>query len=483
MAHKLILFILVAAIQFSVNAQISFYKVYGDNGVDNGQGVVQLPDSSYAITGSTSSLFDGASNALLMVVDSAGSLKWSRSYGGDNSDWGRRIFHKPGVGFWIAGYSNSFSALADFDFYLFHTDESGNLLWEYTYGTSDWEKLNDAIMLPDNSFLLVGETVGLLSQEEDGYMVRVAADGSELWSQRIGYAGIDRLSAALQLNGSTLAVAGRIQESTDGEFAALLRTYDLDGNLIFEDTYGSQGQAEIFTLTTYDNMVYAAGYTIRTNETDKKMWLLKLWPNLTVQNEAVENTQGDLCITSLAIRDFDNLYFTGWTTSAAMNPFEGGADVFFYRYHTNLYWNGISASFSGVGPDEANQLIISHDGSPVLVGKMSDATFSSGGSNITLIKLKPNNELPGAPEPTGILAVTETDEANDWLIYPNPTMDLLYFNQDDDNYSVIIRDVHGRIQIETRLNGSISLANLAQGVYWVEIFRGDQRKVFRVIRQ
>jgi hypothetical protein len=483
MAHKLILLFLLASIQFTVGAQISFYKVYGGNGVDNGQGVVQLPDSSYAITGSTSSLFDGASNVLLMLVDSTGNFKWSRSYGGDNSDWGRRIFHKPGEGFWIAGYSNSFSTLADFDFYLLHTDETGNLIWEFTYGTSDWEKLNDAIMLPDNSFLLVGETIGLLSQEEDGYMVRVGADGTELWSRRIGNAGIDRLSAAFQLNANTLAVAGRKQESLHGEFNALLQTYNLDGDLLVDNTYGSQGQAEIFSLTTFDNMVYGGGYTIRTNETDKKKWLLKLWPDLTVQNEAVEPVVGDLAITSLAIRDFDNLYFTGWTTSPALNPFEGGTDVFFYRYHTNLYWNGIAASFSGVGPDEANQLIVSHDGSPVLVGKMSDATFTEGGGNVTLIKLSPSNELPGAPQPTGILSLTETEATKDWLVYPNPTMDVLYFNQSEEGYSIVLRDLQGRIKLESAVQGPISLANFAQGVYWLEVHKGEFRKLFRIVKQ
>jgi hypothetical protein len=39
MAYKLILLFLLASIQFKVGAQISFYKVYGGNGVDNGQGL------------------------------------------------------------------------------------------------------------------------------------------------------------------------------------------------------------------------------------------------------------------------------------------------------------------------------------------------------------------------------------------------------------------------------------------------------------
>ena len=71
---------LFSAITFLLNIQaqsIAFYKSYGGNGYDYGQGVTQLPDSSYAVTGSSSSFFDGPSQAFLLRVDSLGNFLWS----------------------------------------------------------------------------------------------------------------------------------------------------------------------------------------------------------------------------------------------------------------------------------------------------------------------------------------------------------------------------------------------------------------------
>ena len=50
--------------------QISFYKLFTNNGYDFGQGVVQLEDSSYLITGSSSSFLEAPSQAFIMKIDS-----------------------------------------------------------------------------------------------------------------------------------------------------------------------------------------------------------------------------------------------------------------------------------------------------------------------------------------------------------------------------------------------------------------------------
>ncbi|MFM7662441.1 MAG: hypothetical protein ACKO6A_07230, partial [Bacteroidota bacterium] len=142
---------------FNGFSQISFYKLYSGTGYDRGEGVVQLADSSYTITGSSSS-WSGNSDAFLLHLDSLGNYKWSRNYGGNESDIGRRVLFDPSLGYFIAGFSNSFSGNGNFDAYLIRTDDNGNTLWEKTYGTENWEKINDAIITKDSAILMVGET-------------------------------------------------------------------------------------------------------------------------------------------------------------------------------------------------------------------------------------------------------------------------------------------------------------------------------------
>ena len=81
MANKLRIIILFLIFAHSVNAQISFFKTYGENGFDFGHGIIQLADSSYVITGSSSSFQDAPSRAFMLKVDSMGQYIWSRSFG------------------------------------------------------------------------------------------------------------------------------------------------------------------------------------------------------------------------------------------------------------------------------------------------------------------------------------------------------------------------------------------------------------------
>jgi hypothetical protein len=53
------IFLFFFLIPFMVSSQTEFYKIYTNNGYDFGQGIVQLEDSSYVITGSSSSFVEG----------------------------------------------------------------------------------------------------------------------------------------------------------------------------------------------------------------------------------------------------------------------------------------------------------------------------------------------------------------------------------------------------------------------------------------
>ena len=141
---------------YSVYGQINFFNLYTDNGDDFGEGIVQLEDSSFVITGSSSSFGWGSTDAFLLKIDSLGNYLWSKNYGGPESDGGRRVMYNPGDGFYVAGTTNSYGNGA-YDFYLFKTDLSGNLIWERTYGGSGWERMNDAVLTNDGGIIMVGE--------------------------------------------------------------------------------------------------------------------------------------------------------------------------------------------------------------------------------------------------------------------------------------------------------------------------------------
>jgi hypothetical protein len=183
MRYLIVVFSLI--VSFNSFEQISFYKLFTDNGYDFGQGVVQLEDSSYVLTGSSSSFYTESSQVFLLKIDSLGNKIWSTNYGGTGSDWGRRVLYKKNVGFFIAGYTNSIGE-GGFDYYLIKTDESGNFEWEKSYGSYGWEKVHDAALTRDTGVVMVGETSSNLSDNQDVYIVRTNQIGDTLWTKTMG---------------------------------------------------------------------------------------------------------------------------------------------------------------------------------------------------------------------------------------------------------------------------------------------------------
>ena len=83
-------FVFMTVVGFSQPA--SFYKVFSGNGYDEAQGLTQLVDSSYLITGSSSSFENAPNQAFLMNLDKQGNYLWSKSYGGSEFEEGKTRF-------------------------------------------------------------------------------------------------------------------------------------------------------------------------------------------------------------------------------------------------------------------------------------------------------------------------------------------------------------------------------------------------------
>lgn len=228
--------LLISSLAFS-QGQKSFYKTYSGGPFDKGEGIVQLPDSAYAITGMSSSFVEGKSQAFITKLDSLGNRIWSRSYGGANSDRGRRIFYEQGVGFWVAGFSNSTSS-GDFDYYLFHTNEDGNLIWEKRFENTGWDRLWDAIRLDDGSFLLAGQAQAN-NGSSNGYLLKTDANGEVLWTHFIDSPEDDIIYTIENFTDTTFLIAGQQMSSDTGLPSAFIRCMDFDGQTVWETFYNN----------------------------------------------------------------------------------------------------------------------------------------------------------------------------------------------------------------------------------------------------
>ena len=127
---------------------IKWSKTFGGSSDDAAFYLTQTNDRGYAITGFTNST-DGDVNgnhggfdSWLIKLDSAGNMKWQKTFGGSSGDYGIRIFPSAGDnGFALAGYSNSTDGdvtgnHGGFDYWILKTDSLGTIQWEQSYGGS-----------------------------------------------------------------------------------------------------------------------------------------------------------------------------------------------------------------------------------------------------------------------------------------------------------------------------------------------------------
>lgn len=490
---RILILSLFTVFTFNGFAQISFYKLYSGNGYDRGEGVVQLADSSYTITGNSSS-WTGNSDAFLLHLDSLGNYKWSRNYGGNESDIGRRVLYDSTLGYFIAGYSNSFSGNGNFDAYLIRIDTAGNELWEKTYGTENWEKINDAILTKDSSILLVGETQSVSGLGSDIYLVKTTFSGDTLWTKTFGTSGNDRANTVINLADSSFIVGGEIFIGDSNLVKGFILRMNRFGDILWQDTIGNfageYGINDVFlglnkfyavgkrkvTDTNYDdyfgsydfngNLVFQ--YTLNTPKNtmiDEVGFLPGINKTVIATRVIDEGTYQD---------DFDNILAYCDT---------------YYGYYEG--WGGNSCIVSNEGLDKCNQILPTNDGGFVAVGFNNNtgdnATTSNGGSNIYLAKIFPGMTYPDPYAAIsgvvnfGQLVITNENEFTNELIYPNPFNEVIEIKSGtSENSDVVLMNQFGQILFSSTFTHSTSLntTNLPSGLYFVQL----NSKIYRLVK-
>lgn len=200
-------------------------KTYGGTDEDYSVKAIQLRDGNYMLLGHSTSIdFDvpdnyGDLDISLMKLSTEGEILWQDSYGGRFDDTGSDIIELDNGHLLIAG--NTFSDNIDVsmnngnsDGWLFEVDETGDLVWERTYG----DKGNDYIssMNIDNGTIrILGSSTSANIQgkvnngEEDIWVFELDSDRSPKQQYLIGGNSFEDASSFILLPNNELLITGR----------------------------------------------------------------------------------------------------------------------------------------------------------------------------------------------------------------------------------------------------------------------------------
>jgi uncharacterized repeat protein (TIGR01451 family) len=421
----------------AVNAQ-GWEIYFGGNNDDLGQSIIQTQDFGFVGVGSSEST--GAGNnykAYVIRTDVDGTEIWSNTYDDGFISHGYSITETPDHGFLVAGDIRA-TQLSDANIYLLKINAAGQKQWNKQFGNTNNDELGYRIIptTASGGYLLVGTTTNIASGERDVYLLKLDAQGDQVWSNTYGPSSEDDGWAVLEVADGYL-VAGNAINPVNGTKDGYLLKLDFNGNELWSKFYGSPTDIDqlLDLELAADGNVALAGHTGSTSEG----WLLKtdLDGNL-LWSKTFGGPLGDL-VNDLAKVNNGDLVVTGVTEIDAAN-----SDAFLARFDNdgNQIWTNNIGRGSHV--DVGQAVTPTADGGFIVIGY--NALFSIFFNDVTFIKASADgsvytNRLTGKVFVDDGDCILQAGEQglNDWIVKAESDTRTFFGTTDaDGNYEITL---------------------------------------------
>ena len=306
-------------------------KTYGGNKDDIGEGIIESENNTFVVVAGTFSFGKGG-DVLLMKINSDGEVIWEKNYGGDkleklreydgNSTSGRHLTKTPDGGFLVSGSKDN-------KMWVFKTNSSGSLLWDYSGDFGGAFSAREAV---DGSVIVTGP--GASGGTGDLYVVKIKSDDGSKGNGNITCSDNDNTSTSTwtkQLGSSSGDEGTGVSTDSSGNIYVTGYTGGgLDGNT-------SSGGKDIF-LIKYDS-------------SGTKQWTKQLGTSSGDEGRGITtDSSGNIYVTGLTQGGLD-----GNTNSGSNSEMWADYDIFLVKYNssgTKQWTNQLGTSSSACGIDQ-----------------------------------------------------------------------------------------------------------------------------------
>ena len=310
-------------------------KTYGGNQSDNGESIKETTDSGFVIAGHTNSFGAGGFDAYLIKTDKDGNLEWQKTYGGSDWDFAHSVILMPDGGYVIAGETYS-SGLGNNDAYIIRTDSLGNSLWQRTFGTAQEDKVNDIFLAQDGFLYATGTTNGKGSGTNDAYVLKLDLSGNLIWEKSFGSLGDDQTFALSQHKINNLLVLfGYTNGSGAGGYDYLYVTTNYAGDSLGFNTKGTAEDDfgyDIAYKNAVPNAFWSVGASVNTGSLLKDYHYFYVTTYGTYISSNTYGWIGDEIAKSISDCNDESFIMAGHTVDLG----NGGTDIFLVKLYPNL---------------------------------------------------------------------------------------------------------------------------------------------------
>jgi uncharacterized delta-60 repeat protein len=263
-------------LRLDTGGEILWQKAYGGPGWDEALSVGQTSEGEYLVAGRTDSFGAGQCDFWVLRLAGDGTVKWQKTFGGNDWDEARSIDQTSDGGYVVAGWTDSFGA-GERDFWVIKLDSDGDAQWQKTYGGTDLDWARAVQQTSDDGFVVAGYTYSFGAGENDFWVLKLDGTGSIEWQKCFGGTLWDGARSIQQASDLGYVVAGYTYSFGAGENDSWVVKLDQAGDIQWQKTYGGAGLDWGRSIQpTADGGYVAAGRTESFGAGRADFWVLKL---------------------------------------------------------------------------------------------------------------------------------------------------------------------------------------------------------------
>ena len=260
------------------SGDIIWQKTYGGTANDVARSIQQTTDGGYIVAGYTTFLGEVNGDFWVLKLDGSGDIIWQKTYGGTAFEGPSSIQQITDGGYIVAGNTRSFGAVNG-DFWVLKLDGSGDIIWQKTYGDTAFEGPSSIQQTTGGGYIVAGVRNSYGAVFGEFWVLKLDGSGDIIWQKTYGGTDFENALSIQQTTDEGYIVAGfTVSFGTSGSHDFWILKLDGNGDIIWQKTYGgSYAETALSIQQTTDEGYIVAGTTVSFGVARSvDFWVLKL---------------------------------------------------------------------------------------------------------------------------------------------------------------------------------------------------------------
>ncbi len=257
------------------SGKLLWEQTYGGKENDEAGFIAPRREGGFVVCGLTASQGNGESDAWVFVIDEQGNQQWERTCGGEQFDRADAIAQATDGGFLVSGGTRSQGA-GKMDAWVLRFDKTGELISDNVLGGEAFDRLSFLSPTNDGGFVACGQTGSQGAGGLDFWVVRFDETGNQLWQKTYGNERDNWCECIIQTSDGGYIAAGETKPAGSHKWDAWIVRLDEEGERIWDNSFGGNGDEWFNTVSqTSDGGFIFCGVTESVGAGDGDVWVVR----------------------------------------------------------------------------------------------------------------------------------------------------------------------------------------------------------------